>query len=253
MKLLKEYIRQIISEGTLRTHSLAALALNDRRGRKAIIYDVVNESLKESAHGGASGLGAATRNSFDQSTAILYDTGTLVQLLSNEDVQADKKPLEDRPHLRAAVLDSVIKGYIRIHNASGECHNTAFVVSVAGPGYGKELYSMGHAMSRSGLLAPSRTSVSSEAAKAWKSAVDKGKKGHKLDPRDCPVHTERGKEYLDYAYEPSGSEQQLMSQLKSRHDTALKELSHIPNTEQRVWGLLHSVGYLDFLDKFELS
>lgn len=226
-----------------------------KRHLRQYIRYVINESLREPAHATASGLGAATGNSFTQTTAILYDTGALVQLLSGEDVQVDKKPLENRPHLRAAVLDSVIKGYIRIANASGDCHDAAIVVTVAGPGYGRELYSMGHALSRSGLLAPSRNSISPEAAKAWKTAVEKGKKGHKLDPRDCPVHAEPGKEYLDYAYEPSadGSERKLMSQLRSRHAAALRDLSHIPNAEQSVWDLLRSVGYLEFLDRFELS
>ena len=225
------------------------------------IYEKILRRLLAESTNKSSNLGAAIKERGKTATAILYDTNSLIELLSGR--QEDGKSLEDQPDIRAATLDKVIKGYIKIYNIDdGTCYNTTLVDTIAGPGFGKELYSLGYAMSPTGLLAPARNSVSPEATAAWKKAADRGRKRHKFDdaenPKtpppedDCPVFSEPDREHIDYAYEADGTEQTLVTNLKANHEATIKTLSHIPDANTQVWNLLRSVGYDDFLTKYGL-
>jgi hypothetical protein len=149
------------------------------------IYEKILRRLLAESTNKSSNLGAAIKERGKTATAILYDTNSLIELLSGR--QEDGKSLEDQPDIRAATLDKVIKGYIKIYNIDdGTCYNTTLVDTIAGPGFGKELYSLGYAMSPTGLLAPARNSVSPEATAAWKKAADRGRKRHKFDDAENP-------------------------------------------------------------------
>ena len=235
--------------------------------KKSLLERVIQRLLRESAAAKLAGLGALVVDAGDRRRAFLYDTNMLIDYLRYGDEfidnPIDMKPLMDRNETRNVTLNRILKGYIGIIIKNNECHNAAVVAYAVGPGYGKEIYGLGYAMSPNGLLAPDRTVVSAQAQTAWKKAADKGRKRHKFDdkfepktpPRedDCIVHEFDHKEHLNYAYEAEGWERGMLQYLTAQHDAAMRELSDLPNIEKEVEKLLYSVSENEFWRKHAWS
>lgn len=236
MKILKEYIRQLIRESSDDEDYLAAVVWLEGPRRNAVIYD----------------------------TRMLERVPKLLHRIE-----------KDWNGLRQSLCDNVIKGMIDVGPAGGGACNGAWMVyRSAGPQSGKMVYSVGYALSPTGRLMSDRLSVSDSASGAWKKVYGKPEyKKLSLDDEDAhdpdgtvkydhPHHTDdtsddcamyRGKDgseppekypHLQYAYEGTGEEQALLSMFRLNNENILKEL--FPGREEEVEGLLRSCGGLFF-------
>jgi hypothetical protein len=236
--------------------------------RKTLIERVMTRLLEEYAISNAAGLGAFVRRESEFTTAYVYDTNLLIDYLLYGDEFIDSphgfegRELSYRSETRKVAKERILKGFIEIKTPgedTGPCYDAAVVSLAAGPGFGKEIYGLGYAMSPNGLLAPDRTTVSGEATASWRNVAEKGRKRHKFDDwklkvtpptdDDCKVHNDPEKEHLNYAYEAEGWEKGLLRYLEAQHEATMEELSDIPNARREVEGLIASVAIGEFWQK----
>lgn len=207
MKLLKEYIRNIISE-SIDEQDLAAYVTDYEGGKKVVIYD-----------------------SFLFRTGLTRGAGRLGDISAPEMIS----------RLNDLDEENIIKGYLQVgpppatvENGgtqidTGECYGAWMVYKSAGPGMGKYVYGLGYALSPSGLLIPDRMSVSPSARGGWKKQASKrGKKfldNITLPPKsrrtpddpsdDCAPQDEEG---LNYAFEGSSDDSRMLALLTAEHE-----------------------------------
>ena len=231
MRLLREYIRQIIRESEGAPGDLAAVTFLEGNRRCAVIYD----------------------------PKALERVPKLMQRME-----------KDWMGLQASLCDNVIKGFIDVAPGGGKCNGAWEVYRSAGPGMGKIVYSVGYALTPNGRLMSDRLSVSDTANSAWMKAYNKSQlKKLPLDDDDAhnpdgtikydhPNHTEdlgddcslyRGPNrdenpedypHLQYAYEGTGEEQALLDSLRQNHERELKRM--FPERGDEVEGLIRSCG-----------
>ena len=230
--------------------------------QKMTIYErVMGRLLREgeSAFGKVSGLGAIVVDQGEMRRAYLYDTNMLIDYLRYGDEFVDKpidmEPLSTRREAISTAVNRIIKGYIAVRDEEN-CHGASSVAFAVGPGYGKEIYGMGYALSKNGLLASDRGSVSGAARAAWKKVADSGRKRHKFDDRlkpktppiedDCSTFVDAHKEHLNYAYEAEGWEKGMLKYLEAQHEATMQELSDIPNVRAEVTDLIRTVSSNQF-------
>lgn len=125
----------------------------------------------------------------------------------------------------------------------GTCADAYEVKLSAGPGYGQKIYGIAMAMAPSGRLMPDRTSISDKAIDRWKKISDEAgaarrgsirldDRGHPKTPEHDAVHTEdpsddckvfnaKGLEFLDYAYEMTGEEGDMLAKYVSAHESTM--------------------------------
>jgi hypothetical protein len=193
MKYLRQYIRQILSEGSLRTQGLAALTSETPDGRKAIIYD----------------------------TTALEDTIHNTPGLSKQETIA-------------TISQDAIRGFIVVGPpvGRGPCRGAWATIYSAGPGYGKEVYAAGHALTPDGRLMPDRFFVSDDARRGWLQQTHRPRQplddisNPKTPPKedDCKAHTLPQEQHLNYVYEPTGDENQFLRTLTLAHEETLRTL-----------------------------
>jgi len=229
---------------------------------RTTIYERVMRRLlseEESALGKVTGLGALVVRDGEMKRAYLYDTNALIDYLRYGDefidVPHEMKPLAYRQEMTVVAVNRIVKGYIAVWNQT-KCHGADIVAFSVGPGFGKEVYGMGYALSKNGLLTSDRGSVSGSARQAWKKVADSGRKRHKFDDElspqtppkedDCSVFHDEHKEHLNYAYEAEGWERDMLRYLEAQHEATMKELSDIPNVRNEVKDLISSVARNEF-------
>lgn len=187
--ILREYIRVILRESSVSTKGYAAIvgeSFFDPDAKEAVIIDI---------------------DKFMAGMSKPPKTSLMTQL----DVA------------KSAAKESVV-GYISFGPPKhGQAWGAWEVTRVAGKGYGKLLYSIGYALSPSGLLMPDRVSVSDSAIDAWRKA-SATRDSLQLDPLppenrtvtkvdDAEVHDEEGLEFLDRAYKAQGWEKATVDEM----------------------------------------
>lgn len=237
--------------------------------KMSLLERVMSRLILESSIGKSMGLGAFVKQEGSYTSAYVYDTNLLIDYLRYGDEFIDKphghegRELASRLSSRQVTKDTILKGFIEIKKPddrdTGECYGAAIVSLAAGPGYGKEIYGIGYALSPNGLLAPDRSMVSQEATTAWKSVANKGRKRQPFDDwklkntpptnDDCKLHSDPEKEHLNYAYEAEGWEKGLLKYLEAQHDAVMEELSDIGNVRNQVESMIASVAIGEFWQK----
>ena len=241
--------------------------------KKTILERVMARLLEEYAINKAMGLGAFVRRDSEFTTAYVYDTNVLIDYLRYGDEFIDSphgfegRELATRLETRKVTKERILKGFIEIKmpgDDTGPCYDSAVVSLAAGPGFAKEIYGLGYALSPNGLLSSDRSTVSDEATASWKTVAEKGRKRREFDDislpvdqrrtpdfpdDDCKVHKSPEREHLNYAYEAEGWEKGLLSFLTAQHEATLEDLSGIPNIKREVEGLIASVAIGEFWRK----
>lgn len=214
---------------------------------KNITERVLRRLLRESA-GGSGSQAAFVTDLGDLKRAIIYDRDLLLR-----DVDYVKHNLEKRgKEFLTPFFHDIMLAFIEItppESAGGQsygpCAGAWMVSAVAGPGYGKNIYGIGYALSPNGVLVPDRSSVKPSARGAWGKVSASGRGRIRLDDRDHQ-HSEEGNEYhtddksddcklhmdpddpqLDYAYQSTGSEAALLSSLVKNHDDTMNQLGDL--------------------------
>lgn len=155
----------------------------ERRLLESLVRSIVTEALSWKA------LAAATFDSGNMRTAIIYRPSELVKVYNSQDKEA---PGDYITGLAEAIdAAKVIVGFIEIAppNSSEKCANAWQVKYSAGPKYGDLVYGLGFAMTPTGWLMPDRAKglVSPSATKRWtkiskkaeEAEDEKGEKSHK--------------------------------------------------------------------------
>lgn len=177
--------------------------------------------IREAAEVGKD-LAAVTEKHLGGFKATVYDPVKLEDLL----LDSPKIVFTGGPD----ALKSCIVGRVRIGKPDEPCWDAMTISSIAGPG--KLMYGLAYALSPSGLLISDRESMTSDAVSAWKGMADKGTRGKKkldnvTEPEtpepedDCKVRPE---EFLNYAYEAEGWEQEILRSLQDEHERLAKRI-----------------------------
>lgn len=207
------------------------------KNKTLILREYVRRVLQESGMPDVSSLGMIARNFGDQKEVVIFRYDMVYSALSR------RKPEDNVFDFLIDIITRSVVGYgIFGPPDKGSAYGAWEVTHAAAPGLGKILYGIGYALSPSGLLMPDRHTVSPDAAQAWKKA-SKDRKSLKLDALppnnktatpndDAELHSEPGKEHLDYVYEEQGWEKNVMSRLMAQGNTALKELSEDVNRDE---------------------
>lgn len=184
--------------------------------------------------------------------AVLYNPA---DLLDNLDDVLD-------PDQRTRIFEDygvadIIKGVVSvrpIHKVHGHCHGSWQINYIAGPGQGKILYPIAHALCPNGLLTPDRKDVSSWASDSWEKSLKLGRNRLPFDDiknpetppieDDCRIDYERS--HLNWAYEMAGGERELLASLMARHKETMSKIS--PDIISQVEDILKEEGDI-FADK----
>jgi hypothetical protein len=185
----------------------------------------------------------------DFATAIIYDTGALLQNLESlQKITFNNPNYLDRVFLiRDVFIEHILKGFLQAGKPlerDGKCNGAWQVFKSAGPGIGKILYSVGYALSPNGQLFPDRGSVSTDAQAAWgkvfggsrrrkrfddvKHQHDSINDYHTDDPNDdCKIYKGAEAMYLNHSFESEGWEASVLSQLKANHKETIGKIKQL--------------------------
>ena len=186
--------------------------------------------------------------------AVLVNLAVFKELMTTR-AKSDKFTALDIAKFAA---EKSVVGYISL---GPPIHGNAWgaweVTRSAGPGYGKILYSIGYALSPSGLLMPDRVSVSPSARAAWKKAskkydsleLDALPPENKTDTKedDAELHDEEDNEYLDRAYIAKGTETGMINQLiAAGKDLETNLAKKFKGKTEQIIAAFHSAGLRHF-------
>lgn len=214
-----------------------------REDRMKIIREYVREYvrhvIKESA--GGEGLAVVVSHHSSRAIAVLYDVEAFLSTVPSSWREA---MIDGNLDVVDSLADNVVKGYISLGSpgSHGNCDGAWIVGRAAGPGYGREVYSVGYALSPNGRLAPDRNGVTDAAYNAWASVWKKSE--YKKRPMDdsSHVHALKGNEYhtddpaddcstyppymmkygrdpnvVNHTYQGTGDEKALLAGMQARH------------------------------------
>jgi len=208
---------------------------------RSIYERVVRRLLRESS---GESQAAFVQDLGDLKRAIMYDSSLLLR-----DPEYVKRMWDEKKNdaLVSFFLDTLL-AFIEITtpasaggNSYGPCAGAWMVSAVAGPGYRDTIYGLGYALSPSGLLVPDRSSVKSRARSAWKRDASSGRARIRLDDRehdhkepgneyhtddpsdDCKLHLDPDNPQLDFAYNVSGEESNLLFTLAGNHEDTMHQ------------------------------
>ena len=200
----------------------------------------------------------------DLKRAIIYDRDLFLRDL--DFVKFNLKRGSERAEVMGDFFYDIMLAFIEITppesvggQSYGPCAGAWMVSAVAGPGYGRNIYGLGYALSPSGVLVPDRSSVKPKARDAWRKVFAKPVKKLQLDDREH-AHSEKGNEYhtddpfddcrlhldtedpqLDYAYSGTGEEEALLNKLEQNHYDTVNRLYEQQGDEDLI---LAAEGYL---------
>lgn len=200
-----------------------------------LLREYIRNILLEGGAPDSSGVAAIQDNSSENTVVILFRYDILYKELN-------KSRTVDLSIFLANALQKCVVAFGSFGMPEeGKAFGSWQVYNAAGEGYGKILYGMGYALSPSGLLMPDRLSVSPKAANAWyKASQDKKRKAYKLDnlpPNnktkttvdDSVLLNKPDKEYLDYAYGEAGWEESMTKKILRLGDAAIEEVVSMSN------------------------
>ena len=173
--------------------------------------------IREVAAGPGDGVAAlVTRDGRGGFKATVYDPIGLEDVLLGD------------PH---GSLSGCIVGRIHIVEPHEPCWGAMRVASVVGPG--RLMYGLGYALSPSGLLISDRESMTPKAVDAWRAMSAKGERGRRrLDDIDAPKTrdprddcTLRREEFLNYAYEETGEEDDMLLSMQGEHERLMDRVT----------------------------
>jgi hypothetical protein len=208
---------------------------------------IIRESI------GDGDLGVVVEEGPGTKLAVLYSTSSLLKVI---DSVSDDDFQEFSDVASAFSSHGVVVGFIKIRQLDAPCHGAWEVVNSWGPGRGKDVYGVGYAMSPSGRLVSSRSSVSRAArgdrdrggwAKASRSRMSfvlddlYAEPQDKLTPDDpdddCelykPISAGGPDPVLDRAYDAQGWEVPAFEAMVSRHEGTMEEVLKIDPDETR--------------------
>lgn len=179
--------------------------------------------------------------------AIIYDRSLFLRDL--DFVKFNLRKGKEREETLLDFFNDIMLGFIEISPPEsysgigyGPCADAWMVAAVAGPGYGKNVYGLGYALSPNGMLIPDRGSVKPKARNAWRSVFAKDVKKVRLDDKyhehseegneyhtddpfdDCKLHRDPEDPQLDYAYSGTGEEEALLNKLVDNHYDAFNQI-----------------------------
>lgn len=195
---------------------------------KTTLERIYRRLLREGAAPTVNGYGAVVFSSGISIVTVIYDVPTLEDTLLDEfsGVVEDEGEVMDVEEAAALVAPSIV-GYVNITEPGNPCWGAYSIAMAAGPG--KLVYGAAYATSPTKLIISDRTSMTPKAIGAWKGMAEKGtRRKKKLDnvwnPQtpeeedDCALREE---EFLNYAYEAEGGEEEMLEEMKAEHN-ALK-------------------------------
>lgn len=171
----------------------------------------------------------------------------------------------DSPEVLSAgptALKDCIVGRVQVSVPEAPCWGAMKIASIAGPG--KLMYGLAYALSPTGLLISEREpgAMTSLSISAWRKMSAKGSRGRKkLDNINDPVTPEteddcdlRPEEFLNYAYESEGWENETLSSLQAEHERLIKRLTSggdlsRPNIESAI----ASAGFAYFQTRYKAA
>lgn len=146
------------------------------------------------------------------------------------------------------IRTKAIVGYIGLKHHDSDCWSASEVVTIVGKGVGRTLYSIGFALSPSGMLVMDRDQVSDDAEASWTRLGVRTKKKRRLDDRppnnstpetidDCELFPKE-RDNLNWVYSEQGNESSQLEALKAKNSETMKTVKSLGTDPSEVAGIL---------------